>query len=146
MKTTFTTSIKATGKNTTGIQVPPENVAALGTSKKPAVKVSLHGYTYRSTVAVMGGVFMIPLSAENRGAANVKAGDKHTITLELDEEPRTVDVPKDLAAALAKKRGVREKFDASSYSVRKEFVRQVESAKAAETRERRIAAIIAKLG
>ncbi len=88
----------------------------------------------------------MPLSAENRGAAGVKAGDKVEITLELDTEPRTVAVPEDLAAALSKERGARERFDALSYSARKEYVRQVESAKAQETRERRIAGIVAKLG
>jgi uncharacterized protein YdeI (YjbR/CyaY-like superfamily) len=89
---------------------------------------------------------MLPLSAENRGAAGVKADDKVEITLELDTEPRTVVVPEDLAAALSKKRGAKAKFDALSYSVRKEHVRQVESAKAQETRDRRIARIVAKLG
>ena len=89
---------------------------------------------------------MLPLSAENRGAAGVTAGDKVEITLELDTEPRTVAVPEDLAAALSRKRGAKAKFDGLSYSARKEYVRQVESAKAQETRNRRIAGIVAKLG
>jgi len=147
MKTTFTTTVlKDKEKSATGLQVPDEVVAALGKGKKPPVKVSLNGYTYRTTVAVMGGVFMLSLSAENREAAGVKAGDKVKITLELDTEPRTVDVPDDLATALSKKRGATAAFDALSYSVRKEYARQVESAKAQETRERRIAGIVAKLG
>ena len=144
MKTTFTTTVlKDKEKSATGLQVPDEVVAALGKGKKPPVKVSLNGYTYRTTVAVMGGVFMLSLSAENREAAGVKAGDKVKITLELDTEPRTVDVPDDLATALSKKRGATAAFDALSYSVRKEYVRQVESAKAQESRERRIAGIVA---
>ena len=147
MKTTFTTTVwKDKEMNATALQVPADAVAALGKGKRHPVKVSLNGYTYRTTIAVMGGVCMLPLSAENRGAAGVKAGDKVEITLELDTEPRTVTVPKDLAAALSKKRGAKAKFDALSYSARKEYVRQVESAKAQETRERRIAGIVAKLG
>ena len=68
------------------------------------------------------------------------------VTLELDTEPRTVDVPDDLAAALAAKPGAREAFDKLAPSARKEHVRQVETAKAQETRERRIAKIVAGLG
>ncbi len=147
MKTTFTTTVwKDKEMNATALQVPADAVAALGKGKRHPVKVSLNGYTYRTTIAVMGGVCMLPLSAENRGAAGVKAGDQVEITLELDTEPRTVVVPEDLAAALSKKRGAKAKFDALSYSVRKEHVRQVESAKAQETRDRRIARIVARLG
>lgn len=146
MKTTFTTSIlKDDEKNATGLQVPAEAVAALGTGKKPRVKVSLNGYTYRSTVAVMGGMFLIPLSAENREAAGVKAGESVAVSLELDTEPRLVDVPQDLTAALSGVPGATEAFDALSYSARKELVRQVESAKAFETRKRRIDGIVARL-
>jgi hypothetical protein len=145
MAITYTTTIKVDGNNT-GLEVPPEVIAALGSSKKPPVVVTLAGYTYRSTVAVMDGVFMISLSKANREAAGVKGGDEVEITLALDTEPRTVDIPDDLAAALAAKPGARDAFDALAYSARKEYVRQVESAKAQETRERRIAGIVAKLG
>ena len=146
MNTTFTTTVlKDKEKSATGLPVPAEAMAALGKGKKPPVKVTLNGYTYPTTVAVMGGVFMLSLSAENREAAGVKAGDKVEVTLELDTEPRTVDVPDDLAAALSKKPGARAAFNALSYSMRKEYVRQVESAKAQETRNRRITGIVAKL-
>ena len=147
MKTKFKTVLKqAEGMKATGIVIPPEAVAALGSSKKPPVKVTINGYTYRNTVAVMGGVFMVGVSAEHREAAGLKAGDPIEVTLELDSEPRTVELPADLAAALAKKKSARAAFDASSPSARKEFVRQVESAKAQETRDRRIAVIVDKLG
>lgn len=146
MKTTFTTTVvQAEGKKATGLQVPAEAVAALGKGKKPPVRVNLRGYTYRSTVAAYGDVFMLPLSAEHREATGVKAGDQVEVTLELDTEPRTVEVPEDLAAALAEKPGATAAFEALSYSVRKEYVRQVESAKAQETRNRRIASIVAKV-
>jgi hypothetical protein len=140
-----TTILQAEGLDATGISVPPEVVSSLGKGKKPPVKVTLNGYTYRSTVAAYGDVFMLPLAKEHRNAAGVKAGDQVDVTLELDLEPRTVEVPDDLAAALAEQPGARAAFDALSYTARKEYVRQVESAKAQETRERRIAAIVAKL-
>lgn len=146
MKTTFTTTIlKDDEKNATGLRVPADAVAALGSGKRPKVKVSLNGYSYRSTVAAYGDVFMLPLSAENRAAAGVKAGDPVEVTLELDLEPRIVVVPDDLAAALSEKPGATAVFEALSYSMRKELVRQVESAKSQETRSRRIAAVVAKV-
>ena len=147
MAVTFTTSVvQAEGKNATGLRIPADVIASLGTQKRPKVIVSLNGYTYRSTVAAYGDVFMLPVSAEHREAAGVNAGDAVEVTLELDTEPRTVAVPDDLAAALVQKPGATETFDALAYSVRKEHVRQVESAKSQQTRERRIAAIVAKLG
>jgi hypothetical protein len=146
MKTTFkTTIVKDSEVNATGIQIPAECIADLGAGKKPKVIVSLNGFTYRTTVAVMGGEFWVPLSQERRQAAGVKAGETLEITLELDTEPRTVEIPADLAAALAQVSGAAAAFDALSYSARKEHVRQVESAKAQETRSRRIAGIVEKL-
>lgn len=146
MKATFTTTvIQAEGKNATGLSVPAEVVAGLGTHKRPKVIVSLNGYTYRSTVAAYGDVFMLPLSAEHRTAAGVKADDQVEVTIELDTEPRTVAIPDDLATALAAQPGATAAFDALAFSARKEYVRQVESAKADETRQRRIAGILAKL-
>ena len=145
MKTTFTTTVTQSESGTaTGLVVPPETVAALGTKKRVPVKVTINGYTYRSTVAPYDGLFMLPLSAEHRTAAGVQAGDEVEITLELDDQPRTVDVPDDLAAALAEQ-GATEAFDKLSYTNRKEAVRQVETAKAEETRQRRIAKIVAGL-
>ena len=146
MKATFTTIVqKEEGMNATGLPVPADVVAALGKQKRPKVLVTLNGHSYRSTVAAYGDVFMLPLSAENREAAGVKAGDPVEVTIELDLEPRTVEVPADLAVALAEAPGATEAFDRLSYTTRKEYVRQVESAKAQETRDRRIAGIVAKL-
>jgi Bacteriocin-protection, YdeI or OmpD-Associated/Domain of unknown function (DUF1905) len=143
---TYTTTVEqAEGMKATGLRVPDEVIAALGAGKKPKVSIHLNGYTYRSTVAVMGGVFMLPLSAEHREAAGVTAGDTVEVTLELDLEPRTVDVPDDLAAALAEQPGATAAFAALPYSARKEHARQVESSKAQETRTRRIASIVEKL-
>jgi hypothetical protein len=147
MKTTFTTTVwKDKEMNATGLPVPDEAIAALGQGKRPPVVVSLKGHSYRSTVAVMGGAFMLPLSAENRRMAGVQPGEELEVTLELDSQPRTVAIPEDLAVALSQKTGATAAFNALAPSMRKEYVRQVESAKAQETRERRIAGIVAKLG
>jgi hypothetical protein len=147
MKAIFTTLVeKDPGGNATGLRVPPEAVETLGAGKRVPVKVTLAGYTFRSTLAPYNGVFMLPLSAEHRDAAGVKAGDTLEVTLEVDLEPRTVTVPEDLAQALADAPGAAAAFGALSYTMQKEYARQVESAKAQETRSRRIAAILSKLG
>ncbi|MBK8049568.1 MAG: DUF1905 domain-containing protein [Anaerolineales bacterium] len=140
-----TTIVKDSEVNATGIQIPEAVIQELGAGKKPKVKLTLNGYTYRTTVAVMGGAYWAPLAAEHREAAGVKANEEVEITIELDTEPRIVTVPDDLAAALAAAAGATAAFEASSYSVRKEYVRQVESAKAPETRARRIAGVVEKL-
>jgi len=146
MTTTFSSTVwKAKDKEATGIPVPDDVVANLAAGKRPALVVTINGYSYRTTLATMSGTSILSLSAEHRNAAGVSAGDAVEVTLELDTQPRTVEVPDDLAAALSDQ-GLREAFDALSYSARKEHVRQVESAKAAETRARRVAGVIAKLG
>jgi Bacteriocin-protection, YdeI or OmpD-Associated/Domain of unknown function (DUF1905) len=144
MKTTFETTVKAIGNNT-GIEVPEQNMAELGSSKKPAINVDLSGYKYQSTVGVMGGKYMIPLSSAHRAASKLKGGDAITVTLELDLEPRGVELPEDLAAALEAS-GTRAAFEKSAPSKRKEFVRQVVEAKTKETRVRRIEKVVAQLG
>lgn len=144
MKTTFTTEILAAGNNT-GIEVPAAKLAELGAGKKPPVVVTVGGYSYQSTVAVMGGKFVLPLSKAHREAAQLKGGDRIEVTLELETAPRTVEVPHDLAAALADA-GATERFAVLAASRRKEHARQVEEARTAETRARRIAKIVAELG
>jgi hypothetical protein len=141
----FETTMSLSGNNT-GIEVPPEVIEALGAGRKPPVDVTVNGYSYRSTVAVMGGRYMISFSSDKRAATGIEGGDPITVDLEVDTAPRTVEVPDDLAAALAAAPGVREAFDALAPSARKAHVTNVESAKAADTRERRIAAIVTKLG
>lgn len=125
----------------TGIEVPAEVVLALESGKRPKVVVTLNGYSYRSTVMPYDGVNMIPLCKEHREAAGVSAGEEIAITLTLDIEPRTVEVPDDLRAALINSDGW-EKFEKLSYTNRKEAVRTVEEAKTQETRERRIAKVV----
>ncbi|MDF2714562.1 MAG: hypothetical protein K0R28_1487 [Paenibacillus sp.] len=141
----FRSIVELGGKTATGIQVPEEVVASLGTSKKPPVKVSIGGYTYRSTVAVMGGRFMIPLSAANRTGAGVAAGDEIEVELELDNEPREIDIPADFAEALDGDPEAKSFFEKLSYSNKRRFVLSIEDAKTAETRGRRIDKTISSL-
>ena len=132
-----TTLLGGKDKDVVGIEIPEKVVEALGQGKRPKVSVTLNGYTYRNTVAVMGGKYLVGVAKEHREKAKVKGGDRLEVTLELDTAPREVEVPKDLAAAL-KKAGARAAFDALAFSHRKEHVRSIEEAKAAETRARRI--------
>jgi hypothetical protein len=132
-------SIELSGKTATGIEVPAAVVAKLGSSKKPAVRVTIKGYTYRSTVASMGGRFMLPVSAEVREAARVAAKDKVDVDVELDTAPREVTVPPDLGHALARDAAAKRLFEGLSFSNKQRIVIAIESAKTAETRERRIA-------
>lgn len=139
----FKTTLRvATDMDAMGIEVPAAIVEGFGQGKRPKVTVALKGYTYRSTVSVMGGKFMLPLAKVHREAAGVTGGDKVEVTLELDTAPREVEVPKDLAAAL-KKAGARAAFDKLAFTHRKEHVRAIEEAKAAETRARRIEKAVA---
>ncbi len=141
---TFRATLLLAGKTATGICVPDDVVAALGTSKRPRVRVTIGGYTYRSTVAPMRGRFMLPVSAEVRHGADVAAGDEFDLTLERDDEPREVEVPSDLAAALGDGEA-RRFFDGLSYTNRQRVVLSVEGAKTAETRQRRIEKAVAAL-
>jgi hypothetical protein len=142
---TYRTRIAATGPNTTGILVPEDVLASLGGGKRPAVTVRIGGHTYRSSVATMDGRAMISLSAENRAAAGVAAGDEVDVEVLRDTAPREVDVPADLQAALDAEPDARATWDGLSYSNRRWHVLQIEGAKAAETRRRRIDRSIATL-
>jgi len=133
----FHTTVELGGKTATGMQVPPEVVEALGAGRKPPVRVTVGGHTYRSTVASRGGVYMLPISAENRAAAGVAAGDEVEVDVELDDAPREVTVPDDLGAALAGDDTARATFERLSYSHQLRHVRAVEDAKTPETRARR---------
>lgn len=132
--------------NNTGIEVPAEVVAALGAGKRPAVVIDVNGYRYRSTIAPMGGKFLIPFSAERRRESGIRGGDAIDVELTVDTEPRTVTVPDDLRTAIDGSAGAAAQWERLSYSKQKAHVTSVEGAKAAETRARRIAKVIADLG
>jgi hypothetical protein len=135
----FRTEILQGDKTATGIRVPAEVVDALGAGKRPKVTVTINGYTYRSSIAVMGGDYMVGISAENRAGAGVAGGDEIDVDIELDTVPRVVAVPPDFAAALDAEPAARRTFDALSYSNQSWHVYQVDAARSSETRQRRIA-------
>jgi hypothetical protein len=142
----FKTTLIQTGKTSTGIMIPPAIVEALGAGKKPPVNVTLNGtYTYRNTVAVMGGDYWVGVAAEHREKSGVKGGDKIEVELALDTAPREITVPEDLAAALAKDKVARAAFDKLSYSHKRQHVLAIEGAKAADTRARRVGKAIEML-
>jgi Bacteriocin-protection, YdeI or OmpD-Associated/Domain of unknown function (DUF1905) len=135
----FQTTILQGGKTATGIRVPDEVVEGLGGGKRPPVTVTINGYSYRSTIAVMGGAFMVGVSAEHRAGAGVAGGDQVEVEIVLDREERRVEVPEDFAAALSAEPAAQRTFDGLSYSNQRWHVLSIEGAKAAETRQRRIA-------
>ncbi len=133
------------GKTATGLAVPDDIVAALGPSKRPAVRVTIGAHTYRTTVASMGGRFLVPLNADNRAAAQVSTGDEVDVDIEPDDDPREVAVPPDLAEALGQDAEAQTFFDRLAFTHRKEWVRWVEEAKKVETRTARITKAVASL-
>ena len=141
----FQSIVQLGGKTDTGIPVPEEVVSDLGPSKRPPVRVTINGHTYRSTVASRGGEFVLPSSAENREGAGVVAGDEVDVDIELDTEPREVAVPPDFAEALDRDEEASRSFDGLSYSQRQRHVLSIEGAKTSETRQRRIAKAVGEL-
>ena len=141
----FRTTILQGGKTATGIEVPESVMAALDAGRKPAVRVTIGTYTYRSSVATVDGKSMVGVSAEHRAGAGVAGGDEVDVNIELDTEPRTVTVPDELAAALDADPEARATFDRLSYSNRSWHVLRVTGAKTEETRQRRIARSIEAL-
>ncbi len=140
-----TTLLGKAGGGPTGIHVPDAVVAKLGGGKRAPVNVTIDGFSYRSTIAMMGGRAMLPVSAERRAAAKVEVGDAVAVTLRLDTAERTVDVPPALVKALAKDKAAKAAFEALSYTFRKEHARAITEAKSDETRARRLAKIMAGL-
>ena len=141
----FRTTILQSDKTATGIEIPAEIVDALGAGKRPAITVTINGFTYRSSIAVMGGTYMVGVSAENRAGTGVKGGDEVDVDIELDTAPREVVVPPDFAAALDAEPAARSTFDRLSYSNKSWHTLQLSGAKTEETRQRRLAKSIEAL-
>ncbi|GAA5154290.1 hypothetical protein GCM10023340_37600 [Nocardioides marinquilinus] len=130
---TFRTTLRSTSGTNVGIVVPDEVVAAFGRGKRVPVVVTVDdGYSYRNTISSMGGRFLISFNAETRAATGLGGGDEATIRLEVDDAPRTVEVPDALATALAPSR-------------RKAHATSVADARTDETRTRRVEKILTTL-
>jgi uncharacterized protein YdeI (YjbR/CyaY-like superfamily) len=141
----FETKVEPHGKTATFLHVPPEVMEALGPKKRVPVRVTINGYTYRSTVAPMSGVFLLPLNRQNRTGAKVSAGDVVEVAIERDDASRMVDVPDDLAAALAVDEKANEVFGRLSYTHQREYVEWISEAKRSETRTRRVGQAVERL-
>ncbi len=141
----FRSVVELGGKTATGIEVPEAVVTSFGKGKRVPVRVTIGDYTYRSTIVAYDGRFMLPLSAENRAGAGVAAGDEIEVEVTLDEAPREVTIPPDLAALLDGDTTARTTFDVLSYSNKRRIVLSIEDAKTAETRNRRLEKAMAEL-
>lgn len=141
----FRATLEQSGKTATGVEVPSTVVDGLGAGKRPAVWVTINGHSYRSSIASMDGRYMLGVSGEDREKARVAGGDVIDVDVQLDTAPRTVEVPKDLAAALKNEPEAKATFDSLSYSNQNWHVSSIEGAKSEETRQRRIAKSVAAL-
>jgi hypothetical protein len=141
----FTTVLEATGGTTTGFEVPDEVVEALGAGRRPKVVVTVQGHTWRTSIAAMGGRFLLGASAAVREAAGIEAGQAYAVTVEVDTAPRTVEVPDDLAAALAASPAAAAAWSGLSFSQQRQHAEAVLAAKKPETRERRVATVVERL-
>ena len=143
-KQSFDTTIIQMGNNT-GICVPDEIVQELGAGKKPPVTVTVNNYTYRNTIAVMGGKFMIGVSADIRSKTGIKGGDKVKVSLELDTKPREVDVPADFQQLLEENPKAKQFFETLSYSNKQRYVLPISQAKTGETKQKRMEKAVSDL-
>lgn len=141
----FETELLLVDGRNTGIEVPPAVVESFGAGKRPPVVVNVNGFEYRSTIAPMGGRFLIPFSSDKRATTGLAGGDHLVVELELDTAPRIVQPPADLAEALDATPGAREAWEKLAPSHKKAHVTAIEGAKAAETRQRRIAKAVEQL-
>jgi hypothetical protein len=134
----YRTTIKRAGKTATGIPVPDEIVEALGSGRKPPVRITVNGYSFRSTVGSVDGSFAVGFSSDHRAASGLEGGDEVEVDIELDTAPREVEVPPDFTAALEREPLARQTFDGLSNSLQRYHVDLVNGAKTEVTRERRI--------
>lgn len=143
MKTSYETVVIGSG-NHASIEIPEENLAEIGGNRRAPLKITINGYTYQSTATGVDGKCMVVFPTRDREASGAKADDRITVTLELDDGYRNVDIPLALVEALTA-HNLEKTFHDLAYSKRKEFARQVSEAKADETRHRRIRKVIDQL-
>ena len=144
--TTFRTTLWPGGGNNVGIVVPEEIALSFDRGKRVPVVVTIDGgYSYRNTITRMGGQYLISFNAETRKATGRGAGDEVEVTLEVDDQPRTVEPPEALAAALADNPDAAKTWSALSYSKQRQHAESIAGAKTEETRQRRLAKTLGAL-
>lgn len=141
----ITAELQSTGGNTAGFEIPDAVVTELGGGGRPKVVVRVNDFEFRSSIARMGGRYLLGMSQDRRQAAGITPGQVLDLEISLDTQERTIDVPADLAAALAAEPAARATFDGLSFSNQRYHVDQINAAKASATRERRIAKAIETL-
>jgi len=142
----LTIELQRTGANTTGFEIPDSAVTELGGGGRPKVTATVNGFTFRSTIAKMGGSYWLGVSAERRTAAKIDGGQVYDLDIELDTAPRVIETPDDLRAALDDAEpAVRDAWQKLSYSHQRQHVEAINAAKAPETRARRVAKAIEML-
>jgi hypothetical protein len=142
----FRTTLESTGGSNVGIVVPDEVVHAFDRGKRVPVVVTIDGdHQYRTTIASMGGRFLVSFNAETRRATGRGAGDQVDVRLDLDDAPRVVEVPDDLAAALSDDADAKAAWDQLSFSRQRAHAESLTGANAADTRARRVAKVLAEL-
>jgi hypothetical protein len=143
---TFRTTLWAAGGNNVGIVVPEDVVLGFGRGKRVPVEVTVDGgHTYRTTIASMGGRYLVSFNAATRAATGRGAGDEVEVRLRVDDAPRTVEVPPALAAALADDPAATVAWGALSPSRQRAHAESVAGARTDETRARRVEKVLAAL-
>jgi hypothetical protein len=142
----LTVELQRTGGATTGFQIPDAFVAELGGGGRPKVATTVNGFTFRSSIAKMGGSYWLGVSADRRAEGGLEGGRTYDLDIELDAAPRVIETPDDLRAALDAKPAARDAWQKLSYSHQRRHVEAIDAAKAPETRARRIAKAVEKLG
>ncbi len=143
--TRFRAELELAGKTATGFVVPELVVAELGAGKRPPVVVTINGASFRTSIAAMGGRHLLGVSAANREVTGATAGEVYDVEVEVDTQPRVVEVPDDLAAALSQSPAAKAVYESLSYSEQRRVVEPVQDAKTAETRARRIHKTVERL-
>jgi hypothetical protein len=141
----FRTTLESAGKQAAGMHLPEEVMDALAGGRRPKVRITINGHTWRTSVGIVDGRSMSGAPADQRAAAGVAPGDVMDVDVELDAEVREVVVPDDFSAALAPYPEARAFFDRRNYSERRWFVLSIEDAKTPETRARRIEKAVERL-
>ncbi len=140
----FISTIFQSGNNL-GIEIPEKIIYELGAGKKPPVVITIQSYTYRSTVAVMSGKFLVPLSSAHRKFTSAEGGDQIEIEIKLDDQPRNVEIPEDLSLRFEANQNAKKFFETLPPSSKKKVVTLLDAAKTTDTRIKRLDKFVSDL-
>lgn len=141
----FSSHLMADANDNAGIIVPPEVIKELGGGNHPKVQVTLNGFTYRSSAAKMGDLFLIPVNKARRTEGKLEVDVPYEIEIELDTSPREVEIPAEIMSHFNTDEAAKAKWDAMSYSLQLRTVTPILNAKKPETRQRNVDKVIAQL-